>query len=73
MKAFILLLLLFLNLCIYSLGGRVKNICCHRMQKPQEPSGAAHDKQLVSGIFALIVTLSQKPFEMVPENQLAKK
>lgn len=46
----------------------MKNTCFHRMQKPQKPSGAAHDKQFVCRIFALIVTLSQKPFEMVPEN-----
>lgn len=30
--------------------------------------GSTHDKQFVCRIFALIVTLSQKPFEMVPEN-----
>lgn len=42
-------------------------------KEPQEPSGAADDKQFVSSIFALIVTVSQKPFEMVPENKLAKK
>lgn len=46
----------------------MKNTCFHRMQKLQEPSGAAHDKQFVSRIFTLVVTLSQKPFEMAPEN-----